>query len=150
MPDTFEYDHGSSVYMSGHSEWIIRRQSKPGIIASITGHERHAQAAVDALNQAARHDEFSAAKVREHADRLAAALHTALYDAHPTYGSTAGWRGGIGGQAVTTGCASIDPPPGDTWMTQDTLSRVLRTYIDAYGPDLAAAKATLRTTAEEN
>lgn len=42
---------------------------------------------------------------------LAAALYAVLYVGHPVYGSTAGWRGGIGGQMSTPGCSMIDPPP---------------------------------------
>lgn len=149
MPDTYEYSPGSSVYMSGHSEWIIRRKGKPGIIADITGHEEHAQAAVDALNQAATRDTFVEGVIRKHADALAAALRVALFDAHPAYASTAGWRGGIGGQMITRGCSFNDPPPEHAWM-RDALVKPLRAYVQAYAPDLATAEAELRTTEEEN
>jgi hypothetical protein len=49
-------------------------------------------------------------------DELAATVLLLTYDAHPVYGSTATWRGGIGGQAMTQGCSVIDPPPGAEWL----------------------------------
>lgn len=141
-PDTYRYESGPSVFMSGDSDWIIRRVGKPGIIASIVGRETHAKAAVDALNQAAKHAAFADANLRKNADALAAALHVAIYDMHPAYGSTAGWRGGIGGSAITQGCSFNDTP---TYMRAmpDRLRGTLRTYIDRYGPDLGAAHLEL-------
>ena len=49
------------------------------------------------------------------ADECAVAVVLLAEDAHPAYGNTAGWRGGIGGQAVSFGCSIIDPPPGAEW-----------------------------------
>lgn len=49
------------------------------------------------------------------ADECAVAVVLLAEDAHPAYGNTAGWRGGIGGQAVSLGCSIIDPPPGAEW-----------------------------------
>lgn len=81
--------------------------------------------------------------------RLAAALALALHDGHPTYGSTARWRGGIGGQTVTTGCSFIDPPPGVTFTQHDLLSTPLREFLAAYPFDLTQTKANLRTELEQ-
>ena len=67
--------------------------------------------------------------------RMAAALMLMLYDAHPTYSSTAGWRGGIGGQAITTGCNLIDPPPGGEWACYDLPSGPLREWLNEH-PDV--------------
>lgn len=79
------------------------------------------------------------------ADRLAAALALALHDAHPVYPSTAGWRGGIGGQALTTGCSIVDPPPDALWTQYDLLSTPLREWIEQHPEfDLHAAKDALR------
>jgi hypothetical protein len=78
------------------------------------------------------------------AERLAAALALALYDAHPAYGSTAGWRGGVGGQAITQGCAFLDPPPGLEFTQYDLLSKPLREFLDAHPFDLEKARADLR------
>lgn len=82
--------------------------------------------------------------------RLAAALALALHDGHPTYGSTARWRGGIGGQAITTGCSFIDPPPGVTFTQNDVLSTPLREFLAAYPIDLEQAKANLRAELEND
>lgn len=141
-PVTYEYRSGPSMFMSGESDWIIRRVGKPGIVASVIGHESHAKAAVDALNQVAKQAAFADAKLRENADRLAAALHYAIYGAHPAYGNTTGWRGGIGGQTVTQGCSFIDPPHGDARMT-DALTDVVRQYLYAYPVDLNVMRQQL-------
>lgn len=82
------------------------------------------------------------------AERLATALALALYEGHPTYGSTAGWRGGVGGQAVTPGCAFIDPPPGFEFLQYDLLSTPLREFLEAHPFDLNQAKADLRAELE--
>lgn len=84
-------------------------------------------------------------RVADHAERLAAALALAIYDAHPIYGSTAGWRGGIGGQAITQGCSFIDPPPDAEWTQYDLLSGPLRDFLaETPGFDLDAAKSAMR------
>lgn len=83
------------------------------------------------------------------ARRLAAALALALHEAHPSYANTAGWRGGIGGQAITPGCSFIDPPPGVTFTQNDVLSTPLREFLAAYPFDLAQAKADLRAELEQ-
>ncbi|ALJ22067.1 hypothetical protein [Microbacterium sp. No. 7] len=86
---------------------------------------------------------------RELAEDLAGALALLLYDAHPTYGSTAGWRGGYGGQVMTRGCSIIDPPPGAEWTQYDLLSRPLRAYMDARPLfDLDAARKRVRESAQ--
>jgi hypothetical protein len=77
--------------------------------------------------------------------RLAAALLLMLHDAHPTYGSTAGWHGGIGGQAITTGCNVIDPPPGGEWASYDLPSKPLREWLaDHPEVDIRAEADALR------
>jgi hypothetical protein len=108
----------------------------------------HFEAAQRAEAADARADKNAAAvaRVRELADRLAAALAFALHDAHPVYGSTAGWRHGIGGAAMTHGCSLVDPPPGMDWLEggaalEDPLRDWLREFPDF---DLAANKAAIR------
>lgn len=78
--------------------------------------------------------------------RLAAALALALHDAHPMYSSTAGWRGGIGGQAFTQGCSFLDSPPEDqSWTQFDALSGPLRDWLNDHpGFDLEAAKRIVK------
>lgn len=85
------------------------------------------------------------AAVEAHASRLAASLALTLYDAHPVYGSTALWYGGIGGQAITAHCAIINGgPPGMEWTESDLPSMALREFIAATpGFDLDAAKAAM-------
>jgi hypothetical protein len=83
------------------------------------------------------------------AERLAAALSLALHEGHPVYSSTAGWRGGIGGQAMTPGCAFIDPSPGLEFTQYDLLSRPLREYLEQHPSfDLVKAKDALRAELE--
>ena len=82
------------------------------------------------------------------ADDMAGALALALHDAHPSYGNTTGWRGGIGGQAITPGCHFNDPPPGEEWAQYDLLSTPLRAYLAEHPDfDLDAAKARVREQA---
>lgn len=77
-------------------------------------------------------------------ERLVAALALALLDAHPSYASTAGWHGGVGGQAITRGCSLIDPPPADEWI-EGVLEDVLRSWLrDNPTFDLDAAKKRLQ------
>lgn len=80
------------------------------------------------------------------AERLATALALVLYDAHPTYGSTALWHGGIGGQALTSHCSIINgTPPGDGWAEHDMPSKPLREFMQAHPDfDLDAAKAAMK------
>ena len=87
------------------------------------------------------------AAVEAHASRLAASLALTLYDAHPIYGSTALWYGGIGGQAITAHCAIINGgPPGMEWTESDLPSMALREFIAATPDfDLDAAKAAMLT-----
>lgn len=74
------------------------------------------------------------------AERMAAALAIAIFDAHPVYANTSGWRGGVGGAAMTTGCSIKDPPPRDEWISM-TLETPLRDYLRDHPEfDLAAAK----------
>ncbi len=78
-------------------------------------------------------------------ERLAASLALAIHDAHPVYSSTAKWRGGIGGQAMTQGCSFIDPPPDDDWTQYDLLSTALREYmLGSPEFDLGAAKKSMK------
>lgn len=77
-------------------------------------------------------------------DRLAAAFALVWYDAHPAYGNTAGWRGGIGGQAITWSCSVIDPPPGHEWLEADLPSGPLREWALERGARLPALKDELR------
>ena len=79
-------------------------------------------------------------------EQLVAALALALHDAHPVYGNTAGWRGGIGGQALTPSCSIIDPPPQDVGWTQgDVLSTPLRAWLAEHPEfDLEAAKESVK------
>ncbi|QIG58212.1 hypothetical protein SEA_SKOG_60 [Gordonia phage Skog] len=88
------------------------------------------------------------AKLLEHAQRLTGALVLAANDAHPTYSSTAGWRGGIGGQAMTRGCSVIDPPPGEEW-TQGSLDGPAREFLKEYPFDLQAMRLTLKAELSE-
>lgn len=87
------------------------------------------------------------AEVEALAERLAASLALVLYDAHPVYGSTTLWRGGIGGQAMTAHCAIIHGgPPGMEWTESDLPSMALREFITATpGFNLDAAKADMLT-----
>lgn len=75
-------------------------------------------------------------------EQLVAALALALYDAHPVYANTTGWRGGIGGSAITAGCSFNDPPPSDEgWTQMDVLSTPLREWLLGHPEfDLNAAK----------
>lgn len=85
------------------------------------------------------------AAVEAHASRLAASLALTLYDAHPVYGSTALWHGGVGGQAITAHCAIINGgPPGMEWAEGYLPSMALSEFIAATpGFDLDAAKAAM-------
>lgn len=81
------------------------------------------------------------------ADRVAASLGLVLHDAHPTYGSTALWRGGIGGQALTSHCSIIDGAhPGGEWAEFDLPSHYLREWVSLRGADYDhnEMKATVR------
>ena len=77
-------------------------------------------------------------------DELAATVVLLAHDAHPVYGSTAGWRGGIGGQAITPTCAIIDPPPGYDWTQLDLPTQPARDWLRERDVDLEAIKARLR------
>lgn len=84
-------------------------------------------------------------EARAMADKLAAALVLALHDAHPSYANTAGWRGGIGGMAITQGCSIIDPPPGHDWTQYDLLSHPAREWLKQRPDlDLKAAKEAIK------
>ena len=81
------------------------------------------------------------------ADRVAASLGLVLHDAHPTFGSTALWSGGIGGQALTSHCSIVNGAhPGGEWAEFDLPSHYLREWVslrgDAYDHD--EMKATVR------
>ena len=81
------------------------------------------------------------------ADRVAASLGLVLHDAHPTYGSTALWRGGVGGQALTSHCSIIDGAhPGGEWAEFDLPSHYLREWVSLRGADYDhnEMKATVR------
>ena len=81
------------------------------------------------------------------ADRVAASLGLVLHDAHPTYGSTALWSGGIGGQALTSHCSIINGAhPGGEWAEFDLPSHYLREWASLRGADYDhdEMKATVR------
>ena len=79
-------------------------------------------------------------------EELAAALYAALTLMHPVYGSTATWRGGIGGAAMTQGCSFIDPPPHHQ-KAQEALETVMykwyREHKGDTGKIVNAAKALM-------
>lgn len=82
------------------------------------------------------------AAVEAHASRLAASLALTLYDAHPVYGSTALWHGGVGVQAITFNGG----PPGMEWAEGYLPSMALSEFIATTpGFDLDAAKAAMLT-----
>ena len=80
-------------------------------------------------------------RLRALGDRLAATVALLLYDAHPVYGSTATWNGGIGGQALTTVCCVIDGPPGSEWAQHDLPSASLRQWTVERGMDCQSLDA---------
>lgn len=132
MTDHYEMSSGPSVFMDGSSDWIFRTVGRPGIVGTFVGRHEDAVRALRLLNEVAQHEQRREEAERAQAEQLAAALHIALYDAHPTYGSTAGWRGGVGGQTLTPGCSFIDPPPRMEWLQNDGLSKPLRHYVDTH------------------
>jgi len=78
-------------------------------------------------------------------ERLAATLHLVLHDAHRSYSNTAGWRGGIGGQAITMGCAFTDPAPDQEYTQYDLPSTALREFMTEHPDfDLNAAAELMR------
>lgn len=78
-------------------------------------------------------------------ERLAATLSLVLHDAHRSYSNTAGWRGGIGGQAITVGCAFTDPAPDQEWAQYDLPSMALREFMTEHPDfDLNAARDQMR------
>jgi hypothetical protein len=83
-------------------------------------------------------------RLTEVADRLAATVLLLAHDAHPTYGNTAGWRGGIGGAAMTTGCSIIDPPPGSDWTQFDLPTAPVRAWLSEHAFDIDAVKDELK------
>ena len=81
------------------------------------------------------------------ADRVAASLGLVLHDAHPTFGSTTLWRGGIGGQALTSHCSIVHGAhPGGEWAEFDLPSHYLREWVSLRGDDYDhdEMKATVR------
>ncbi len=146
MTDQYEFTAGPSLFMDGTSDWVFRTVGRPGIVGSLIGTRQDAERALRLLNEVAKHEERREEAERTCAEQLAAALAFALYDAHPAYGSTAGWRGGMGGQMVTQGCSFNDPPPKHQWMAGDALSRPLRRYVETHPRfNLNMAKDVLRT-----
>lgn len=78
-------------------------------------------------------------------ERLAATLHLMLHDTHRIYANTATWHGGIGGQAITTGCAFNDPAPDQEIYQYDIPSSPLREFLAANPDfDLTAAAEMMR------
>lgn len=78
-------------------------------------------------------------------ERLAATLWLILRDAHKWYSSTATWRGGVGGQAITMGCAFKDPAPGQEYTQYDLPSKAVREFIQEHPDfDLEAASEAMR------
>lgn len=84
------------------------------------------------------------AALHAHAQRLTAAVMLLMWDAHQTYGNTTGWRGGIGGQALTTTCGVIDPAPDQLWAQCDLPTKPARDYVNAYPFDLDTTKDSLK------
>lgn len=78
------------------------------------------------------------------ADELAASVLLLAHDAHPVYANTAGWRGGIGGQAMTPSCSIVDPPPDALWTQCDMPTEVARDWIRTRDTDWEATKKRLR------
>lgn len=81
------------------------------------------------------------------ADRVAASLGLVLHDAHPTYSSTALWRGGVGGRALTPHCSIVNGAhPGGEWAEFDLPSHYLREWVSLRGADYDhdEMKATVR------
>lgn len=70
------------------------------------------------------------AKLKANHYRMAAALNIVLFDAHIIYGSTATWHGGMGGAAMTMGCAFVDPSPKQQWMELAGFSQPLRQLLE--------------------
>ena len=88
--------------------------------------------------------EAKLARVEALAERLAASVLLLAHDAHPTYGNTTGWRGGIGGQTITDSCSVIDPPPGANWTQFGLPTTEARKWYQEHPFDLEATKATLK------
>lgn len=86
------------------------------------------------------------AKLKRNQARLAAALNLVLNDAHVMYSSTATWHGGMGGAAMTMGCAFIDPSPKQEWMHTAAFDQPLRELLNEVDRtfDLPAATAEFR------
>lgn len=75
------------------------------------------------------------------AQELAATVDLLLHDAHPIYGSTTKWYGGIGGQTITSHCSITQGPhPGGEWTQYDYPSAVVRDFLQEYPFDLATTK----------
>lgn len=70
------------------------------------------------------------AKLKANHYRMAAALNIALNEAHVMYGSTATWHGGMGGAAMTLGCAFTDPSPRQEWMHLAGLTQPIRQLME--------------------
>lgn len=83
-------------------------------------------------------------QLRTLSERVGAAFALVHYDAHPVYGNTAGWRGGIGGATITQGCSIIDPPPDADWTQLDVPSGPLREYLSAFPFDLDSVKEAVK------
>lgn len=121
-------------------------QSDRDIFTTASKVEHALVAYADALAEAKRR----LAAVEAHAERLAAGLALVIYDAHPTYGSTALWHGGIGGAAITSHCSIVHgPPPGDDWTQYDLPSKPLREFVAAFPFDLDATKMALKKELSE-
>lgn len=108
--------------------------------------EAHSARFVDGVCYAAQVAAEAAVKpVLRHAERLAAALALVLYDAHPVFGSTAKWRGGVGGRMITSHCSLTQgTPPGDEWAEHDLPSKPLREFLAEHPVDLDAVKAAVK------
>ena len=105
----------------------------------------HTKAAVDAAVAVER--EAAAVRVEAveaAADRLAASVILLAHEAHPTYASTSGWRGGIGGQAITQGCSIIDPPPDAMWTQADMPTSEAREWVRGRDVDFASLVVQLK------
>ena len=77
----------------------------------------------------------------EHAQELAASLMVILFDLHPTFGSTAKWFGGVGGQMMTTHCCLTEgAAPGTEFIDYGYHQDALRDFAATH-PEFALHQA---------
>lgn len=78
--------------------------------------------------------------------RLMAVLLDLLWkDAHPVYGTTSKWRGGIGGAAMTGHCSVHEgAPPGEQWILDAVFREGSTVLAKVSREELFAIKDELR------